>query len=326
LQYFSSPEKPICFNNIHNHLNQNNVENGILRKRRNLKPLHKVISIFLANSVISLHKNLDTGEDNVIENGSFSLNASYVAERSVDDTIMDTGGAMSKAMEDSNHKRRRVIEQFDLATGGVLRRYRCMVDACADLGLPGHYLSYKVFGGGARLHNCVFGWRESQGKSITPKDGENYGNVNALKAYMKRYLGLDVRAVPSWTAFLEQYTAEEGDQNDSASAIVVASQSKRKKAKTHRGNGHTSGDAGRSSASAGAADAPTVCALQSIPSASAASAASACSKKREADFAVRNLEARFAPNYDEESSTEEEVEVPISMTKKRDTLKNIRQT
>ena len=54
----------------------------------------------------------------------------------------------------------RAVEQFDLATGTMLRRYASMQEASVAMGQKPHYIAYHVFGKGATFSKSVFGWRE----------------------------------------------------------------------------------------------------------------------------------------------------------------------
>jgi hypothetical protein len=232
LQNFSTLEEPICLYNIYNRINQNNIQNGVLRKRRNLKPILKIISDLLSSGAI-IHKS-SSGGSSVSENGYFSVNPEYDSSCNA-----DIKGDISKRRHEANIScRRRVIEQFDKISGKALRRYRCMADACAAMGVPGHYLTYKVFGSGAKSHKCVFGWRElitsePEIVTFTALPGESYADLEALKAYLRRYLGKPAESIPAWTEFVETYDPadehqpDEGDRRASPSSIKSFSKVRR---------------------------------------------------------------------------------------------------
>lgn len=112
----------------------------------------------------------------------------------------------------------RLTEQFDKATGQLLRRYRCMTDACVAMGQPTHYLSYKIFGSGARFHSCVFGWREVRSDDASSVPEELYADVVAMRSYMKRFLGA-AGEIPTWESFLETYVPPEVETE--AAAITL---------------------------------------------------------------------------------------------------------
>lgn len=107
-----------------------------------------------------------------------------------------------------------MTEQFDKATGQVLRRYRCMMDACVALGQPSHYLSYKVFGSGSRFHSCLFGWRELPDGNPDPLPGEQYANISAMRSYMQAYLDVDPTHVPTWHEYLQTYTPSVAEMDE----------------------------------------------------------------------------------------------------------------
>lgn len=110
---------------------------------------------------------------------------------------------------------RRVMEQYDRATDKILRRYPSMAEASVALGQPAHYLQYKVFGRGARFHNCVFGWRELPPNSVVePREGEVYADLDRLQIYMASYLQYEGSIVPTWREFEANYVANPtGDCN-----------------------------------------------------------------------------------------------------------------
>ena len=99
---------------------------------------------------------------------------------------------------------RRIMEQYDRKTNKILRRYNSMADASVALGQSAHYLHYKVFGRGARFHNCLYGWRELPiGTSVEPVSGEEYASIEKLKLYLNMYLEQQDNFVPSWVEFNE---------------------------------------------------------------------------------------------------------------------------
>ena len=219
-------------------MNQNNIENGILRKRRNLKPLYKVINIFLAKGAIISHKNLD-GERQQFDNGLYSISPDYseVEDVPIMANLYRKNENRQRAV--NANPRRRIIEQYDLKSGKLLRRYRCMADACSAMELPGHYLSYKVFGGGARLHTCVFGWRESQDKDALLEEGEEYADIIVLKSYLKRYLGVEGGVIPSFEDFSKYFHtgeySEEPQYQHSCSSGLRSRLGKKRKGKVKQG-------------------------------------------------------------------------------------------
>lgn len=74
---------------------------------------------------------------------------------------MKDKGRDSKDKEDIQSGRAgRAVEQFDLETGRLLRRYASMQEASVAMGQKPHYIAYHVFGKGATFSKSVFGWRE----------------------------------------------------------------------------------------------------------------------------------------------------------------------
>lgn len=145
-----------------------------------------------------------------VANSDCNFNAVLVA------TAADT--KYPKISNKLNAPRSKVIEQCDKLTGQVLRRYKCMSDACSAMRVQGHYLSYRVFGGGAKTHSCVFTWREHGSKAI--KDchhGDIYAPEPALRAYMQRYLGQPEELVPPWATFFESFSTV-SDSDDEGSS------------------------------------------------------------------------------------------------------------
>jgi hypothetical protein len=110
----------------------------------------------------------------------------------------------------------RVIEQIDLETNRILRRYSSMTEACHAMGQPVHYLPYKVFGRGSRFHHCVFGWNELQGlNNVGPGPGEAYEDISALRAYMRAYLySAEGEEVLPWGEFRASYAVDQGSSSE----------------------------------------------------------------------------------------------------------------
>lgn len=200
-----------------------------------MKPILKTIGDMLSSGeIIHISTSMDRPG---MENGFFSMNPGYVFDESLARKNINI-------VKDFNHSgfnfgRRRLVEQFDKLTGTILRRYRCMSDACSTMGLPRHYLSYKVFGGGAKSHTCVFGWRELNLNEPEISDTvgnpvESYADDNMLRVYMKRYLGKTPDEILPWTTFAETFDKSafvDNDYDQRSIGLKIKRPSKEKKCK-----------------------------------------------------------------------------------------------